>query len=245
MGETSPDNTHHYVCDDNDCTKVRYYYYVKNTTYQYILFQNGETVESALKKMINNEGDATVNINVYNSAIKGYLDNWYTKNLTNFTNYIDTETIYCNDRRTTNLSGTNQIGGFDKSGDLSNANSISFRQTNSNSDLSCGNVTDRFSINNQKAKLTYPVGLLTEVERKLIGNSYASTGKNYWTFTPGRFIVYSGYGAGMVVVFANGGNSGDSGGVNAVRPVISLKPDVTVISGNGGYETPYKIDTSS
>ena len=242
-GETSPDNNHHYVCDDNDCTQIRYYYYVKDTKYRYIVLSNGETIESALKKMINNTGDGSVNINVYNSAIKGYLDNWYAKNLINFTNYLDTETVYCNDRRTTTIAGVNQIGGWDKSGDLTTSDTIQFRQYSTNKDLSCGNVTDRFSVNNNKAKLIYPIGLLTEPERWLMGNNYAVTGQDYWGLAPRQFTTSDAfvYRVGTLGGMYYSGVYYDFG----VRPVVSLKPDVTVISGDGGYETPYKINTSS
>lgn len=242
-GETSPDNNHHYVCDDNDCREVRYYYYAKDTYYRYILLQNGETIESALKKMINNEGDVTVDINVYNSAMKGYLDNWYAKNLINFTNYLDTETVYCNDRRTTTIAGVNQIWGWDKSGDLTNGDTIRFRQYSQNKDLSCGNVTDRFSVNNNKAKLIYPIGLLTEPERGLMSNNYAVTGQDYLGLTPRS---YNRSDAFVFRVTTSGGVSNDYVySAYGVRPVVSLKPDVTVISGDGGYETPYEINTSS
>lgn len=235
---SSLDNDHHYICEDADCTQVRYYYYSTEANGQrYILLENGETIESALKKMVNNTGDSGVNINVYNSAIKGYLDNWYAKNLINYTKYIDLETVYCNNRSAQTINGLN------KTGDLS-LNPLVFYTSGSPRDLGCSNITDRFSVNNNYAKLTYPVGLLTDGERITMGESYAMAGeKEYWLISP---IEFSQRDVRVRLTSTSGGNRirkvNDAAGV---RPVISLKPDNRVISGDGSYERPYKIDTTS
>ena len=77
-----------------------------------------------------------------------------------------------------------------------------------------------------------------------MGSSFAKAGdKEYWSLTPANMS----YRDAIVHLTSTAGGPrtravGDSGGV---RPVISLRADVKVISGDGSYERPYKIDTTS
>ena len=233
-GGTAPDATHHYICD-SDCTKVRYYYYVSGSDYYYILLENGKTVEDALKEMINyktNENDSDENINVYNSAIKGYLENWYKKNLTGYTSYLDSESAYCNDRSIKDLGGWNPSG-------TSITGDLQFKQYSANIDLNCLNETDRFAVTNNKAKLIYPIGLLTEPERNLMTANFAKTGQYYWGASPYgfvydrarvRYVTVSGVYNYTTVYLSNG-----------ARGVISLKPGTKLENGSGTYDNPYIV----
>ena len=116
-GNTTKDNYHHYTCGtetagvgDTECNSVRYYYY--STSY-YILLENGATVEDAIYKMTGNGTpetkskaiNANYELNNYSSSIKGYLDNWYKKNLTAYTSFLDQTSVYCNDRSIRELGG--------------------------------------------------------------------------------------------------------------------------------------------
>ena len=228
---TAPDATHHYICD-TDCTKVRYYYYSSN---YYILLENGNTVEDALKEMVNyktNANDADENINVYNSAIKGYLDNWYKKNLTAYASYLDNETVYCNDRSVRDLGGWNPSG--------TNLNgTLNFYQYSVNKDLSCVNETDRFSKSNSKAKLDYPIGVLSEPERNLMTANFAKTGQYYWALSPGSFdLIY----AIVSYVAASGDTFSDYVYLSyGARGVVALKPGIEFDSGTGTYIDPYVV----
>ena len=227
-----PDATHHYICD-TDCTKVRYYYYSTN---YYIILENGKTIEDALKEMINyktNANDTDENINVYNSAMKGYLENWYKKNLTSYTNYLDTSAVFCNDRSVRDLGGWNPSG-------TNLSENLQFYQYSSNTDLKCVNETDRLSTGNNKAKLEYPIGLLTEPERNLMTKNFAVTGQYYWGLSPRYFIdgiyaevryVYTSGGASFTVVYNSHG----------ARGVISLKPGTELDQGTGTYTDPYVV----
>ena len=230
---TAPDATHHYICDDNDCTRVRYYYYAASNHY-YILLENGVTVEGALKEMINykvNANDSDENINVYNSAMKGYLDNWYKKNLTAYTSYLDGSSVYCNDRSISNLGGWNPSG--------TSLTTLQFYQYNANRNLNCVNETDRFSVTNNKAKLTYPIGLLTEPERDLMTKNFAATGKIYWGASPYHF--FNTYATVRYVVSTGSGSLNSVYVSSGARPVISLKPDTEFSSGTGAYTEPYIV----
>ena len=231
---TEPDETHHYICD-SDCTKVRYYFYVNGTPHYYIILENGKTVEDALKEMINyktNANDSDENINVYNSAIKGYLDNWYKKNLTDYTSYLDGTSVYCNDRSISDLAGWNPSAG-------SLTAYLKFKQYNLNRDLNCVNETDRFAVTNSKAELTYPIGLLTEPERNLMTANFAATGQYYWGASPNYFDSY-------VALVRTVRISGDGGlqcvyDTAAARGVVTLKPSTKLTDGSGTYTDPYIV----
>ena len=230
-GGTEPDTTHHYICD-SDCTKVRYYYYSTN---YYILLENGKTVEDALKEMINyktNANEIDENINVYNSAMKGYLDNWYKKNLTAYASYLDSATVYCNDRSISNLGGWNPSEG-------SLAGDLQFKQYSANKDLNCVNETDRFAVTNYKAELAYPIGLLTEPERNLMTANFAKTGQDYWCASPYYFSIAN---ACVRSVNTTGGN--DDNNVyysRGARGVVTLKPGTKLEDGTGTYTDPYIV----
>ena len=228
---TAPDATHHYICD-SDCTKVRYYYY--STSY-YILLENGKTVEDALKEMINyktNANDSDENINVYNSAMKGYLDNWYKKNLTGYTSYLDSTSVYCNDRSIRDLGGWNPSG-------TSLTGYLQFKQYNANRDLNCVNETDRFAVTNNKAELTYPIGLLTEPERNLMTSIFAKTGQYYWVASPYSFRDC------FAFVSRDRAAGGDSYSYvfysYGARGVVTLKPGTKLEDGSGTYDNPYIV----
>ena len=103
-------NNSHYTCfnssTDNCGSSVYYIFGVGNLKEaDYIELTNGETIESVLKKMINykqssNEIDAE--INKYNSAIKGIVDNFYETGLSNTAkSYLDSSIMFCNDRSLT------------------------------------------------------------------------------------------------------------------------------------------------
>ena len=234
-GGTAADSTHHYICD-SDCTKVRYYFYVLYDYNYYILLENGKTVEDALKEMVNyktNQSDNDENINVYNSAMKGYLDNWYKKNLVNYASYLDKETVFCNDRSITDLKG------WDPSGTSITGN-LAFKQDSYNKDLNCINTTDRFSVENNKAKLEYPIGLLSEPERNLMDNNFAKTGQYYWALSPANY--FNDYGARVRYVFSSGiTNFGLVDTIFGVRGVVTLKPGTMLDQGTGTYTDPYVV----
>ena len=238
-GGTYPDSTHHYICD-SDCTKVRYYYYISN----YILLENGETVEDALYKMYGYGTAATkakainanYTLNKYDSAIKGYLENWYKKNLVNYSSYIDSGVIYCNERSIKDLNG------WDPNGTTMDYELYLYHNHVKNyanmGNLICQNVTDRFSVENPNAKLSYPVGLITFPESELSQYEYLKTSNPYWHGTP-----YSLDSNGNAKMFMTNSYSYTDNDVNSsvgVRPVITLKYGVTV-RGSGTYTNPFIV----
>jgi hypothetical protein len=82
---------YHYTCisEDNNCNSVYYMNYIAASGQpRAIELKDGENIEDAKQKMFKNEND---------SAIKQYIDNWYSENLVNYTDRIE-DTVWCNDR---------------------------------------------------------------------------------------------------------------------------------------------------
>ena len=236
-------NNSHYTCfntTDNTCGSSVYYVYYTLTGYAYYIeLKNDKKVEDALKEMLNykqNSTDTDEDINKYNSSIKGIVDNFYeTKLSSTAKTFLDTSAVFCNDR----AIKTNGLGGWIPTGGTTASNYyIQFTQYSNNRNLTCVNVTDRFSTENENAKLAYSIGILSEPERYLMNSYYVKTGQNYWGLSPSNF---NGSDDRVWYVSSSGSYSNDSVyHSSGVRPVVSLRPDVE-ITGNGTYADPYVI----
>ncbi len=222
-------STHHYTClnTGTTCTTVNYIGYYSSMLY-YINLDGGLDASTALANMLNAN-----NVNQMNSTIKTGIDAWYKRYMTGYASQLE-DTIFCNDR------SINEIGGWNPSGG-SITNILEFKNHNlSNSDLTCANTTDKFSTNNNMARLIYPVGLLTNPEAYLIKNSNiigVSTGQSYWLLSPYRAYVTA-YGTEI-----NSSPTSAYMGANlGVRPAISLKPGTEYASGTGSMADPYVVE---
>ena len=69
---------------------------------------------------------------------------------------------------------------------------------------------------------------------------YLYTGQAYWTMSPSHYS-----GGALVFVVALIGNLGwnSVNGTYGVRPVVNLKADVTITSGDGTSSNPYVVET--
>ena len=202
----------------------------------------------------------TIRNNTTDSTIKTTIDTWYQNNLTNYTKYLSTSAVYCNDRS----EGTGQT--YSASADFNFAPYYRMDYdtdgAKANPSYNCTNIKDAFSVDNTSAKLDYPVSLMTADEIAFAGGvAFQNTSTPYawfisnsagtqvstdwWSLSPiywyGSFanvwIWFSGY-ADLVNNYVNI--------TNAVRPAISLKSCIKYSTGNGTYETPYEIvETSS
>ena len=227
---TTRDNTHHYSCNNTigTCTNVRFIYYLNGSTEYYIELTGGTKIEIAVNEMLYND-----NVNRYNSSIKGVIDAWYRQNMTSYTSKLE-DVVYCNDRTQTN-SDTN---GWNKNGTISTY--MQFKNYTLNNDLSCSNTTDKFTTTNTKAKLSYPVGLITSPEMYLLNNSNArKTGQYYWLGSPYSFSDF-------YAVERDVGTMGDMFSYYVYftigsRPAVSLAPGVEFSSGTGTMNDPYVI----
>ena len=226
-------NNNHYTCmtTGTTCSSIYYVYYASSSNAYYITLTNGKSVNDALNEMLYAD-----DVNKNDSTIKTYIDSWYESNIKDkYDNKLE-DTVFCNDRSMSNESsnGWNPIGG-------STSTSLQFKNYNANQSLVCANETDRFSMSNPKAKLKYPIGLLSLPELSLSGygsSHYYNNGQYVWLASPGYFfdndafvgMAYSGGLAGFIV-----GNS------RGVRPSVSIQPGTSFSSGDGSYTNPFVI----
>ena len=218
------DKYHHYNCvnENTSCTSVWYYYYDKHK----VILSNGKDITQSLKDMLS--GD---DVNQTNSAIKTTIDTWYQNNLTSFTNKLE-DIIYCNNRRISEYGGWNPNGGDIKT---------YLQFDNYSNILICPNITDQFSMSNNKAQLTYPIGLMTANEASLLQHrSLIGTNSYYWLSNGYNFdnMIVRNYS-----ISSSGGIRGDNSDANyGIRPVVSLKPGTTYSQGDGSKDNPYIIN---
>ena len=226
-------STHHYICSEvghKSCNQVAFItsYFgssSQNSSYYYILLKDGvDNTEIVLDDMLKK--------NKSNSTIKSGIDAWYKHFfLEKYDTYLE-DTIFCNDR------SINSLGGWNSSGELT---PLYFKGHNITNDFSCINETDKFSISNNNAKLTYKTGLITTSEMfAMQNNNLSDTNHWYWVsspalilhdFTYNRYLRTGGY-------FDYYERSSTALGV---RNVVSLLPDIKYVDGDGSMANPYYV----
>ena len=225
-------NNAHYTCFNTtgECTTLNYVYQIDENTLYYIQLKNGDSVEDALDEMLHT--------NTSSSTIKFGIDKWYERALVGYENYLD-DTIFCNDRTVSSLGGWDSDGG-----DVTEE--LKFEQYILSNNLTCANVKDQFSVSNNSAKLTYPVGLLSAQEANLLGysNYGVVSGLGSFTLTPYKFYhnLPQVYGFGESPFAKDIVDDIDPPGV---YPIISLKAGARYISGNGTEASPYIVGAPS
>lgn len=225
-------NNTHYTCFNagDECSSVYYVYYANGNYIYSIKLNNGENISGALVNMFNSS-----TTNSKDSTMKMLVESWYAHNLSNYTSYLS-DTIYCNDRSIKSLGGFNPSGG-------SLYSPLTFNGT-SNTSLLCSNEADRFSVSNSVAPLKYPIGLLSGAEANLLGNNKVrASGSKYWLMSPSSL---TGTSIGQFVVEATGTLSStvSINSSNYIRPVITLKGSLTLVSGDGSVTSPYVVSTN-
>ena len=224
-------NNNHYTCmtTGTTCTSIYYVYYTSTSTAYYITLTNGKSVNDALFEML-----YANDLNKNDSTIKNYIDKWYIDNLKAYENKLE-DTVFCNDRRILNLNGWEPNGG-------DTTNFLYFKNYDtSNKSLVCANETDRFSMSNPKAKLSYPIGLLSMPELSLAGyggSHYFNNGQDVWLVSPVNFDYFDAY---VWVAFSGGLTSYKLYNSRGVRPSVSLKPNTYFSSGDGSFTNPFVI----
>ena len=202
------------------------------------------------------EDDSTldgIRANTTDSTIKTYIDTWYKNNLTNYTKYLSTSAVYCNDR---NLETE---GSYTTSNTRFNFASYKRLFTDKTPTYNCSDIRDAFSVDNTSAKLDYPIALMTADEIVFAGgpvSSYAYMASPYAWFLTNSVGSYATeywnslsplywYSEGAHEWFWNRGFLSlgiirVDGGVS-VRPAISLNSCTKWNSGDGTPENPYTI----
>ena len=232
-------SNHHYTClnGNTSCTSV-YYIPLMNTRYFWpTLLSNGENSTDALNKMTINRANTT------SSDIKIVVDNWFKSNLVNYLGYLE-DAVWCNDISITQVGGWNKDTSADQYLHFGPYTRMykDFKPT-----LECPNVVDQYRVSNAKAKLTYPVGLLTIDEISLAGASvngsnstfYLYTGQEWWTLSPSMFGTSTNFRVTAAGGISYLGSSNELG----VRPAISLAPGIQYTDGDGSVNSPYVVET--
>ena len=193
----------------------------------------------------------TIRNNTTDSTIKTYIDTWYQNNLTNYTKYLSTSAVYCNDR------SEETEGAYTRRTDFNFA-SYKRLSTDKTPRYNCSDIRDAFSVENTSAKLSYPIALMTADEMAFAGgmaytnmstsyawfisNNYgtdAST-SSWWSLSP---IFWKDRSAREWIWYSGNAYLSD-GSLNlayAVRPAISLKSCTLYSTGDGTAENPYTI----
>ena len=236
-------NNNHYTCFNTTgtCSSLYYIYYTTNSTAYYITLDSGKSVEDALSEMLTNSSNTT------SSTVKTAIDNWYSTNMTSYTNKLE-DTVWCNDRTIYQLNGWNPNGG--DTTEYLYFGGYSRAYSTYSPSLSC-NKNDAFTKENVaigNGKLTYPVGLITADEIMLGGGKidaynstyYLYTNEPYWSGPP---YFYTRYAYGFNVTSSGYLRSCFIDNVTVgVRPAVSLKPGVRFASGDGTSDTPYVVE---
>ena len=206
-----------YTCYNSNgvCTSLYYPYYSEKNYKKYycMLLSNGESIVDLNNRMFYED-----NVNTYNSVIKSAIEYWYEKELlgTNEARGIE-DVVYCSNRSLYSEYNFGEAG------------------------HKCSHLTDRFSVSNNKAKLKYPVGVITNAEKEYFGNSIIrAVDIDYYTMSPDYFRGNY-YARPYAVSSAGGIYSGTVDDAHGVRPVISLKPGTEYVSGTGSREDPYVV----
>ena len=184
-----------------------------------------------------------------NSTIKDTIDTWYKNNLTNYTKYLSTTAVYCNDRSTS---------------DNTNFGARTRLIANKTPSYDCTATEDKFTADTStgNGKLTYPIALMTADEVSFAGGLYennaqtwyyynsangSSTGDTWWwLLSPNSWD-----GSYAYVFYVYGSSNPGSldyyrvNDINWVRPAVSLKSCVKTSGGDGSASTPYTIEETS
>ncbi len=214
-----------YTCLNSSgvCSKLYYVYHADINSMNYIVLNNEKSIKGIVDEMLNGNS-----VNKNDSIIKKYVDNWYYNNLKKYSSYLE-DAIYCSDRY------INSYGGF-------NLDTLSDKLlVGSNKGLTCNNNTDMFSINNNFAKLKYPVAIMTGEEAILLNdNNLRKTGNTYWIDY--KYNYDSAVSRNAINEMGSFTNASISN-IYGVRPVITLKEGTKYISGDGSYDKPYVVSS--
>ena len=194
-------------------------------------------------------------LNTNDSTIKKTIDTWYKDNLVNYTKYLSTTAVYCNDRELG--SGT-----YSATGNQFYYVGYTRLGANKNPSYNCTNEYDAFSVNNTKAQLTYPIALMTADEISYAGGVWIKNAATwYYLNSKGSASIKNGQNEWWLlsaaswdtdkssVVFKVSSSQDRKAQFGAqsvqyklhVRPVISLKKDLIYKSGDGSATSPYEV----
>lgn len=224
-------NNTHYTCLNSDGVCSEVYYIIGYNSYEnseltsinVIRLSNGELISDVINNSLNKE-----DTNMYESNIKKVVEKWYANTFDSHSNYVE-DAVYCNNRIIDEEL-------LNKSTYINNGRLNSPLLFN-NKDLNC-REEDSFNLINEKAKLKYPVGLLTKEEIDIINkdkdaDTYLFSKSDYFTMSSSSILNES-----KVYTIKGESKVNDTLGV---RPVVTIRGDSRIVNGNGSENTPYII----
>ena len=193
-----------------------------------------------------------VNANMNDSTIKSYLDNWYSTNLSDYSEYI-ADSGFCNDRTLSTRSNNGNGVQIDKTTIYA---SYDRYYADYNPILICPDANnDLFTLRgNTKGNesLTYPIGLITIDELMLAGARHDMMNTSFYPFSTFNFWTMSATYFNLDIASAVEFLSSNDGIVRAhptlnshgVRPVINLNANVEITGGIGTQNEPFIVKTT-
>jgi hypothetical protein len=247
--------THHYTCfkvNGTECNTVRYVYMTRSSVMFYVTLKNSEKIEDVIADDVTNEA------NTNKSIVHTTVDNWYRDNMTAYTSSLE-DTVWCNDRSLYDVGGWGknndvlEISGEQDGKMIFNANYRVYIAGQPG--LNCANKNDAFTVNdevNGNGDLDYPVGLMTLDEAVLAGfswykynsvsDNYLNNGKGWWLMSPSLVSANSVYVGVAYSVVDNVTPAYVSNGLGGVRPMVSLKSGLRILSGEGTSSKPFVLE---
>ena len=225
--------SNHYSCFNTTgtCNTLAYIFSGNSNNAFYIQLSDGKSIEDALNEMLYND-----DVNQKNSAIKTFVDTWYEHNMLDYTNKLE-DTVYCNNRTIYALGGWDPNGGTIGGHMLFKGKSDNY-YNHYDYNLVCENKTDQFSVSNSKAKLKYPVALITREEDYHMQKGLQNIDYNnsFYSMSPSDYITTE------ISIFTNNGYSRTASSTLNTRPVISIKNNALISSGTGSENDPWIIE---
>ena len=205
------------------CTEVNFISTTSTVNGLFVFtLKNGETMTYAMERAF---------ANVNSSTVKEKIDSWFAGHMID--GFLE-DTIWCNDKNYLYYNFFGRQSPYYVPYDYSGRQSL----------ISCPNMSrDGYSVTTESGgngTLTYPVGLLTYSEYALAGNfSYLTTGEEWLTMSPSHIDFFG----NVFSISASGSQSTVGTWKEAgVRPVVSLKHDIKVKSGDGTVSSPYELE---
>ncbi|MBR3378393.1 BsaA family SipW-dependent biofilm matrix protein [Candidatus Saccharibacteria bacterium] len=220
----------------------------------YVDMINGDMQKETLDRVFSNKFD---------SKLKESIDSFYEQNLTSVSAVFE-DTIWCNDRTIT--SGPYIMNGTGVSGPTTFSFMNRF-STRARPKLDCDRPLDRFTVSDQNGNgdLKYPIATITADEAILAGLPQSdSDSLSVLTYLSDPFAPGTNYSITMTPfdIVATGGNGSEEGHVvnlssswrsrfffrrsgmttENYRPMVSVKYDTYIASGNGTAANPYTLE---
>lgn len=220
----------HYTClnGTGECEQLAYIFNKDANTGHYIQLNNGESIEEAKKEMFSG------GTNNEDSSIKKIIDRWYEDNMIQYETNLD-DVVYCNNRVFRDVSGFDNTNVF---------NNFYYKHDPNHNNLLCERIEDSYSVNNNEAKLRYPVGLATadELDIGLHADAFRDN-SSFWTMSAAYIAMNSSYYS--AVYFEDDFSSVEASissivdNSHGIKPVVTLRPNATYVSGKGSMDDPY------